>query len=67
MRYDAAWVLSFGKLTKSGLSNHAAASRVASCNHFLHEDYPQIYGFGGMVACKTESGTKSLNDMKAPE
>ena len=52
---------------KSGLSNHAVASRVASCSHFLHEDYPQIYGFGGMVACKTESGTKSLNDMKAPE
>ncbi|KAG4194988.1 hypothetical protein ERO13_A06G084200v2 [Gossypium hirsutum] len=48
---DAAWGLSFGKFLELSFSNHAAASRVASCGHSLHRDCLQFYGFGRMVAC----------------
>ncbi|XP_010656079.1 1-phosphatidylinositol-3-phosphate 5-kinase FAB1B isoform X2 [Vitis vinifera] len=48
---DAAWGLSFGKFLELSFSNHAAASRVASCGHSLHRDCLRFYGFGGMVAC----------------
>ncbi|XVF48819.1 hypothetical protein PTKIN_Ptkin03bG0219100 [Pterospermum kingtungense] len=48
---DAAWGLSFGKFLELSFSNHAAASRVASCGHSLHRDCLRFYGFGRMVAC----------------
>ncbi|KAF9689837.1 hypothetical protein SADUNF_Sadunf01G0134000 [Salix dunnii] len=48
---DAAWCLSFGKFLELSFSNHAAASRVASCGHSLHRDCLRFYGFGKMVAC----------------
>ncbi|XP_020587375.1 1-phosphatidylinositol-3-phosphate 5-kinase FAB1B-like isoform X2 [Phalaenopsis equestris] len=48
---DAAWGLSFGKFLELSFSNHAAASRVASCGHSLHRDCLLFYGFGKMVAC----------------
>nr|XP_009766173.1 PREDICTED: 1-phosphatidylinositol-3-phosphate 5-kinase FAB1B-like isoform X2 [Nicotiana sylvestris] len=48
---DAAWGLSFGKFLELSFSNHAAASRVASCGHLLHRDCLRFYGFGTMVAC----------------
>ncbi|XP_057548776.1 1-phosphatidylinositol-3-phosphate 5-kinase FAB1B-like isoform X2 [Amaranthus tricolor] len=48
---DAAWGLSFGKFLELSFSNHAAASRVASCGHSLHRDCLQFYGCGKMVAC----------------
>ncbi|KNA25952.1 hypothetical protein SOVF_001970 [Spinacia oleracea] len=48
---DAAWGLSFGKFLELSFSNHAAASRVASCGHSLHRDCLRFYGCGKMVAC----------------
>ncbi|XP_007012516.2 PREDICTED: 1-phosphatidylinositol-3-phosphate 5-kinase FAB1A [Theobroma cacao] len=48
---DAAWGLSFGKFLELSFSNHAAASRVASCGHSLHRDCLRFYGFGRRVAC----------------
>ncbi|XP_074280820.1 1-phosphatidylinositol-3-phosphate 5-kinase FAB1B-like isoform X1 [Silene latifolia] len=48
---DAAWGLSFGKFLELSFSNHAAASRVASCGHSLHKDCLRFYGCGQMVAC----------------
>ncbi|XP_025012598.2 1-phosphatidylinositol-3-phosphate 5-kinase FAB1A isoform X1 [Ricinus communis] len=48
---DAAWGLSFGKFLELSFSNHAAASRVASCGHSLQRDCLRFYGFGRMVAC----------------
>ncbi|KAL8113631.1 1-phosphatidylinositol-3-phosphate 5-kinase FAB1B isoform X1 [Apium graveolens] len=48
---DAAWGLSFGKFLELSFSNHAAASRVASCGHSLHRDCLRFYGFVNMVAC----------------
>ncbi|XP_076883986.1 1-phosphatidylinositol-3-phosphate 5-kinase FAB1B-like [Bidens hawaiensis] len=48
---DAAWGLSFGKFLELSFSNHAAASRVASCGHSLHRHCLRFYGFGKMVAC----------------
>ncbi|GLT59993.1 hypothetical protein SLA2020_327840 [Shorea laevis] len=48
---DAAWGLSFGKFLELSFSNHAAASRVASCGHSLHRDCLRFYGYGNMVAC----------------
>ncbi|KAJ8562437.1 hypothetical protein K7X08_011728 [Anisodus acutangulus] len=48
---NAAWGLSFGKFLELSFSNHAAASRVASCGHLLHRDCLRFYGFGKMVAC----------------
>ncbi|KAG5141847.1 hypothetical protein JHK82_017542 [Glycine max] len=48
---DAAWGLSLGKFLELSFSNHAAASRVASCGHSLHRDCLRFYGFGRMVAC----------------
>ncbi|CAN4115567.1 unnamed protein product [Withania somnifera] len=48
---DAAWGLSFGKFLELSFSNHAAASRAASCGHSLHRDCLRFYGFGKMVAC----------------
>ncbi|KAF8011269.1 hypothetical protein BT93_J1777 [Corymbia citriodora subsp. variegata] len=48
---DAAWGLSFGKFLELSFSNHAAASRVASCGHSLHRDCLRFYGFGNMIAC----------------
>ncbi|KAH7433884.1 hypothetical protein KP509_07G091000 [Ceratopteris richardii] len=48
---DAAWGLSFGKFLELSFSNHASASRVASCGHSLHRDCLRFYGFGRMVAC----------------
>ncbi|PKU87387.1 1-phosphatidylinositol-3-phosphate 5-kinase FAB1B isoform X1 [Dendrobium catenatum] len=48
---DAAWGLSFGKFLELSFSNHAAASRVASCGHSLHRDCLRFYGFGKKVAC----------------
>ncbi|KAK8921877.1 1-phosphatidylinositol-3-phosphate 5-kinase FAB1B [Platanthera zijinensis] len=48
---DAAWGLSFGKFLELSFSNHAAASRVASCGHSLHRDCLRFYGLGKMVAC----------------
>ncbi|KAL6560072.1 hypothetical protein OROHE_006310 [Orobanche hederae] len=41
---DAAWGLSFEKFLELSFSNHAAASRVASCGHFLHRDCLRFYG-----------------------
>lgn len=43
---DAAWGLSFGKFLELSFSNHAAASRVASCGHSLHRDCLRFYGYG---------------------
>ncbi|KAG0492469.1 hypothetical protein HPP92_005867 [Vanilla planifolia] len=51
MMSDAAWGLSFGKFLELSFSNHAAASRVASCGHSLHRDCLRFYGYGKMVAC----------------
>ncbi|MCD7472584.1 hypothetical protein HAX54_013857 [Datura stramonium] len=51
MMSDAAWGLSFGKFLELSFSNHAAASRAASCGHSLHRDCLRFYGFGKMVAC----------------
>ncbi|KAK4783149.1 hypothetical protein SAY86_007523 [Trapa natans] len=48
---DAAWGLSFGKFLELSFSNHAAASRVATCGHSLHRDCLRFYGYGRMVAC----------------
>ncbi|XP_051131111.1 1-phosphatidylinositol-3-phosphate 5-kinase FAB1B-like isoform X2 [Andrographis paniculata] len=48
---NAAWGLSFGKFLELSFSNHAAASRVASCGHSLHRDCLRFYGCGRMVAC----------------
>ncbi|WOL19819.1 1-phosphatidylinositol-3-phosphate 5-kinase FAB1B-like isoform X2 [Canna indica] len=48
---DAAWGLSFGKFLELSFSNHAAASRVASCGHSLHRDCLRFYGSGEMVGC----------------
>ncbi|XP_052182614.1 1-phosphatidylinositol-3-phosphate 5-kinase FAB1B-like [Diospyros lotus] len=48
---DAAWGLSFGKFLEISFSDHAAASRVASCGHSLHRDCLRFYGYGKMVAC----------------
>ncbi|TYI25291.1 hypothetical protein ES332_A05G040200v1 [Gossypium tomentosum] len=48
---DAAWGLSLGKFLELSFSNHAAASRVASCGHSLHRDCLRFYGFRRMVAC----------------
>ncbi|KAH7656449.1 1-phosphatidylinositol-3-phosphate 5-kinase protein [Dioscorea alata] len=48
---DAAWGLSFGKFLELSFSNHAAASRVASCGHSVHKECLRFYGFGNMVAC----------------
>lgn len=42
---DAAWGLSFGKFLELSFSNHAAASRVASCGHSLHRDCLRFYGY----------------------
>ncbi|KAL7001012.1 1-phosphatidylinositol-3-phosphate 5-kinase [Sarracenia purpurea var. burkii] len=47
---DAAWGLSFGKFLELSFSNHATASRVASCGHSLQKDCLRYYGFGSMVA-----------------
>lgn len=47
---DAAWGLSFGKFLELSFSNHAAASRVASCGHSLHRDCLRFYGY--VVWCK---------------
>ncbi|KAI5081874.1 hypothetical protein GOP47_0001617 [Adiantum capillus-veneris] len=47
----AAWGLSFGKFLELSFSNHAAASRVASCGHSLHRDCLRFYGSGCMKAC----------------
>ena len=41
---DAAWGLSLGKFLELSFSNHAAASRVASCGHSLHRDCFRFYG-----------------------
>jgi 1-phosphatidylinositol-3-phosphate 5-kinase len=41
---DAAWRLSFGKFLELSFSNHASASRVASCGHSLHRDCLRFYG-----------------------
>ncbi|KAG5572998.1 hypothetical protein H5410_062764 [Solanum commersonii] len=50
---DAAWGLSFGKFLELSFSNHAAASRVASCGHSLHRDCLRFYGYAliWFVAC----------------
>lgn len=48
---DAAWGLSLGKFLELSFSNHAAASRVASCGHSLHRDCLRFYGCGKIVAC----------------
>lgn len=48
---EAAWGLSFGKFLELSFSNHAAASRVATCGHSLHRDCLRFYGYGKMVAC----------------
>lgn len=48
---DAAWGLSFGKFLELSFSNHAAATRVASCGHSLHRHCLRFYGCGNMVAC----------------
>ena len=42
---DAAWGLSFGKFLELSFSNHAAASRAASCGHSLHRDCLRFYGY----------------------
>ena len=42
---DAAWGLSLGKFLELSFSNHAAASRVASCGHSLHRDCFRFYGW----------------------
>ena len=42
---DAAWGLSLGKFLELSFSNHAAASRVASCGHSLHRDCLRFYGY----------------------
>ncbi|KAF3457453.1 hypothetical protein FNV43_RR02111 [Rhamnella rubrinervis] len=39
------------KFLELSFSNHAAASRVASCGHSLHRDCLRFYRFGKMVAC----------------
>lgn len=46
---DAAWGLSFGKFLELSFSNHAAASRVASCGHSLHRDCLRFYGYGSFL------------------
>ncbi|KAL3363077.1 hypothetical protein AABB24_012403 [Solanum stoloniferum] len=46
---NAAWGLSFGKFLELSFSNHAAASRVASCGHLLHRDCLRFYGYA--VSC----------------
>ncbi|EPS61762.1 hypothetical protein M569_13032, partial [Genlisea aurea] len=42
---DAAWGLSFGKFLELSFSNHAAASRTASCGHSLHKACLRFYGY----------------------
>ncbi|KAL2933788.1 1-phosphatidylinositol-3-phosphate 5-kinase FAB1B [Bienertia sinuspersici] len=56
---DAAWGLSFGKFLELSFSNHAAASRVASCGHSLHRDCLRFYGF----SCQRSSQQWKLEDM----
>lgn len=46
---DAAWGLSFGKFLELSFSNHAAASRVASCGHSLHRDCLRFYGYDPLL------------------
>lgn len=46
---DAAWGLSFGKFLELSFSNHAAASRVASCGHSLHRDCLRFYGYAFLL------------------
>ncbi|XP_047340766.1 1-phosphatidylinositol-3-phosphate 5-kinase FAB1B [Impatiens glandulifera] len=58
---DAAWGLSFGKFLELSFSNHAAASRVASCGHSLHRDCLRFYGFGNTVACFRYAPTDVLS------
>lgn len=58
---DAAWGLSFGKFLELSFSNHAAASRVASCGHSLHRDCLRFYGFGSMIACFRYSSINVLS------
>jgi 1-phosphatidylinositol-3-phosphate 5-kinase len=47
---DAAWGLSLGKFLELSFSNHAAASRVASCGHSLHRDCLRFYGYAFIVS-----------------
>ncbi|KAK8987756.1 hypothetical protein V6N11_027495 [Hibiscus sabdariffa] len=47
---DAAWGLSFGKFLELSFSNHATATRVATCGHSLQRHCLRFYGFGNMVA-----------------
>jgi 1-phosphatidylinositol-3-phosphate 5-kinase len=47
---DAAWGLSFGKFLELSFSNHAAASRVASCGQSLHRDCLRFYGYAFIVS-----------------
>lgn len=70
---DAAWGLSFGKFLELSFSNHAAASRVASCGHSLHRDCLRFYGYtflllnwiynklgcGGIFAWKSKGESRS--------
>ncbi|KAH9314030.1 hypothetical protein KI387_022657, partial [Taxus chinensis] len=58
---DAAWGLSFGKFLELSFSNHAAASRVASCGHSLHRDCLRFYGFGSTIACFRYSSISVLS------
>lgn len=48
---DAAWGLSFGKFLELSFSNHAAASRVASCGHSIHRDCLRFYGYVFRQTC----------------
>lgn len=52
---DAAWGLSFGKFLELSFSNHAAASRVASCGHSLHRDCLRFYGYAFVLSYKIYS------------
>ncbi|KAL8498071.1 hypothetical protein ACS0TY_021412 [Phlomoides rotata] len=47
---DAAWGLSLGKFLELSFSNHAAASRVASCGHSLHRDCLRFYGYDQLLS-----------------
>jgi 1-phosphatidylinositol-3-phosphate 5-kinase len=64
---DAAWGLSFGKFLELSFSNHAAASRVASCGHSLHRDCLRFYGFGKMVACFRYAAINVLSVFLPPQ
>jgi 1-phosphatidylinositol-3-phosphate 5-kinase len=48
---DSALDLSFGKFLELSFSNHAAASRIASCGHSVHKDCLRFFGLGSAVAC----------------